>query len=172
MNKPTKDFVKDQEKKSRKAIKDHYDSIDALCWEFDYLDNLLAQLKNRRALPKLSILERNEEMEEISERMTRILEDIDMYKECINSEKKEMKRIHCIWGYGYTDEDNTNSDESEYEQPYTEEDEESEEPVKIKYNQALDIFEDISKIPPPNSQLYYHYNKDTPQSNEVSTGGF
>ena len=152
-------FVKDQETKSRKTINDHYDSISALCWEFDYLDDLLAKLKNKKECYNMDVITRNEEMDDISERMTRILEDINLYKECINVEKKEMKRIHNIWGYGFT---NTTY-ESEYDNTL-------EESLKIKYNSILDTFEDLSEIPPPNKQLYYEYNP--PQSNEVSTGGF
>jgi hypothetical protein len=155
----TNTFVKDQETKSRKTIKDHYDSINALCWEFDYLDDLLARLKNKKECYNMDVITRNEEMDDIGERMTRILEDINLYKECINVEKKEMKRIHNIWGYGFTN--------ATYESEY---DNILEEPLKIKYNQILDTFEDLSQIPPPNQQLYYEYNPS--QSNEVSTGGF
>ena len=162
----TKDFVKEQEQKSRKTINDHYDSINALCWEFNYLDDLLARLKNKKDCYNMDVITRNEEMDDISERMTRIIKDINLYKECINLEKKEMKRIHNLWGYGYT---NTTY-ETEYEKPYTEEDEKQEQPLKIKYNHILDTFEDLSQIPPPNPHLYYNY--DLPQSNEVSTGGF
>lgn len=162
----TNTFVKDQETKSRKTIKDHYDSINALCWEFNYLDDLLAKLKNKKECYNIDVITRNEEMDDISERMTRILEDINLYKECINVEKKEMKRIHNLWGYGFS---NTTY-ESEYETPYTEYDDILEEPLKIKYNHILDTFEDLSEIPPPNSHLYYEYEPS--QSNEVSTGGF
>jgi hypothetical protein len=162
----TKEFVKNQERKSRKTVKDHYDSISALCWEFDYLDDLLARLKNKKECYKFDVIDRNDAMDEISERMVEIIEDINLYKECINVEKKEMKRIHNIWGYGYTNDEY----DSEYEKPYTEEDEELEEPLKIKYNETLDIFEDLSELVPPNPHLYYEY--EPRQSNEVSTGGF
>lgn len=166
----TTSFVKEQERKSRKTIKDHRESIDALCWEFEYLDDSLARLKNKKECYNLSVYDRNDEMEDITERMTRIINDINFYKECINVEKKEMKRIHNLWGYGYDgygyDDygyDNTNSAESEFERPYTEEDEEPEELLKIKYNEVLDIFEDLLQITPPNPQLYYEY---IPTTNE------
>jgi hypothetical protein len=98
--------------------------------------------------------------------MVEIIGDINLYKECINVEKKEMKRIHNIWGYGFI----SDKYDSGYEKPYTEEDEELEEPLKIKYNETLDRFEDITEVPPPNPHLYYEYEPS--QSNEVSTGGF
>lgn len=163
----TKEFVKDQERKSRKAVKDHYDSISALCCEFNYLDDLLAKLKNKKECYRFDVIDRNDAMDEISERMVQIINDINLYKECINAEKKEMKRIHDLWGYGYI----SDKYDSEYEKPYTEEDEELEEPLKIRYNETLDTFENITELLPPNLQLYYKYEQQT-QSNEVSTGGF
>ena len=92
----------------------------------------------------MDVITRNEEMDDIGERMTRILEDINLYKECINAEKKEMKRIHNIWGYGFTN----ITYESEYDNTL-------EKPLKIKYNHILDTFEDLSELAPSNLHLYY-----------------
>jgi uncharacterized protein YerC len=138
----TTSFVKEQERKSRKTIKDHRESIDALCWEFEYLDDSLARLKNKKECYNMDVITRNEEMDDINERMTRIIQDINLYKECINAEKKEMKNICRVFS-------------NEIYEDSNEEDNKLEEQLKVRYNSILDIFEDTSEIRPPNSQLYY-----------------
>ena len=91
--------------------------------------------------------------------------NINFYKECINVEKNEMKRIHKAYGYShnikpeyYTEdkpvqydeyrlENNTeydlydNDSEDNYVVPYTEEDEELEEIKEYKYNYTTGVFE-------------------------------
>lgn len=146
----TKEFIREQREKSQQIVKDHYESIYALCWEFDYLDNLLAKLKNKKECYNMDVITRNEEMDDISERMTAIIEDINLYKECINAEKKEMKNIYRVF---------SNDIYEEYDEEYNK----LEQPLKVRYNSILDMFEDTFEIPPHNHQLYYEY---IPTTNE------
>ena len=54
--------------------------------------NCINNLPNKKECYNMDVITRNEEMDDISERMTSIIEDINLYKECINAEKKEMKK--------------------------------------------------------------------------------
>lgn len=152
-----KEFIKKYERQSKESINRAYRDIDMLYFELDFLNDLLQRYSNKKSGRTLTIRERQQEMDSIRERIPRIYQDINYYKECINAERKEMKRIYNTYGpgsdfefkyekpveYNYNDirleyhEDVENDDTSSYHQ-YDEEDEEIKE---YKYNSATDTWE-------------------------------
>ena len=158
-------FVKKAEKQSRETIDRSYREIDNLYWEVDFLNNLLLSFLNKKSGYLLSYSERQREMDDICEIIPEIYKNINYFKECINVEKKEMKRIHATYGYGYgygyepeyykeiklvsyeeykaekDSEDESNDSSDDEPVPYTKEDEELEEIKDYKYNHATGLFE-------------------------------
>lgn len=154
-------FVKKAEKQSRETIDYSYREIYNLYLEIDFLNDLLISFINKKSGYTLSYREKQEEMDDIRERIPEIYRNINYYKECINVEKKEMKRIHAKYGYGYEpeyykeiklvhydeykaeknleyDDDNEQNESEEEDVPYTEE---LEEIKDYKYNHATGLFE-------------------------------
>jgi hypothetical protein len=113
-----KDFARRSEIISKENIKKCYRDIDMLYYELDFLNNLLSRYSNKTAGTSFSIYERQNEMASIREQIPRVYKDINFYKECINVEKMEMKRIRET--YGYNDERNYNNVyDQEHRQNYT-----------------------------------------------------
>ncbi len=157
-----KDFIRKAERQSRESINRDYRSIDMLYYELDFLNNLLQRYSNKQSGQTFSTRKRQDEMNSIRERIPRVYQDINYYKECINVERKEMKRIHDTYGtsYGYkyneekyedapntlhvdyndNDEYETYEDDDEYVPPY-DYDEELEEIKDYKYNPVRDTWE-------------------------------
>ena len=138
------DFVKRAERKSKESINRCYSSIDFLYWELDFVNDLLLRYSNRASGKSFSTRERMIKMAEIRERIPRIYEDINYYKQCINYDRKEMKRIHQTYGYPSTSE-RYQSNSSEYDN-YNDDDnysynEEEEEESIYKYNPVTDTWE-------------------------------
>jgi chromosome segregation ATPase len=152
-------FIKKAERQSRENINRDYRNIDMLHYHLDFLNNLLQRYSNKISGRTLSAKKRQEEMNDIRERIPRVYQDINYYKECINAERKEMKRIHDTYGSSYTykynqekyeDVPNTlhidYNDNDEYltyeddDVPY-DYDEELEEIKEYKYNPARDTWE-------------------------------
>ena len=102
-----RDFVRRAEKQSKRSIRDCYNSIDFLYYELDLLNDMLSRYKTKRAGTTLTYSEKRQFIDEIHERIPDIYKDINYYKECINVEKLEIKRIHET--YGYFDDDDTES---------------------------------------------------------------
>ena len=155
-------FVKKAEKQSRETIDRSYREIDNLYWEVDFLNNLLLSFLNKKSGYSLSYSERQREMDDICEIIPEVYKNINYFKECINVEKKEMKRIHAAYGYGYepeyykeiklvsyeeykakkdSEDDSSNDSSNDEPVPYTKEDEELEEIKDYKYNHATGLFE-------------------------------
>ncbi len=107
-----KNFVRRSEIISRENIKKCYRDIDMLYYELDFLNDLLNRYSNKTAGTSMSIYERQNEMASIREQIPRVYKDINFYKECINVEKMEMKRIRETYGY---------DNEQKYNQTYNEE---------------------------------------------------
>jgi chromosome segregation ATPase len=155
-----KDFIKKAERQSRESINRAYRSIDMLHYELDFLNNLLQRYSNKTSGRTFSTQKRRGEMDSIRERIPRVYQDINYYKECINAERKEMKRIHDTYGgsYSYNEEkyedipqstlhidynddyETYNDEEDDYVPPY-EYDEEPEEIKEYKYNPVSDTWE-------------------------------
>ena len=155
-----KDFIRKAERQSRESINRDYRSIDMLYYELDFLNNLLQRYSNKQSGQTFSAKKRQDEMNSIRETIPRVYQDINYYKECINAERKEMKRIHDTYGanysYKYNEEKYENApntlhvdynDNDEYE-TYEEDDEipydydeELEEIKEYKYNPARDTWE-------------------------------
>jgi chromosome segregation ATPase len=94
-----KDFVRKAERQSKDSINRAYRSIDMLHYEINFLNDLLQRYSNKKSGRTLTSKERQNEMNSIRERIPSAYKDINYYKECINAEKKEMKRIHDTYGF-------------------------------------------------------------------------
>ena len=158
-----RDFVKKAERQSRENINRDYREIDDLHWQINFLNDMLLRYMNKKTGNTLTHSQRQKIMEEIRASIPETYKYINYYKECINAEKKEMKRIHSAYGYSYDikpeyytedeliqyndykPEDNSEYDTydsgDEYVPPYTQEDEELEEIKEYKYNFATGLFE-------------------------------
>jgi hypothetical protein len=159
-----KDFVTKAEQQSRESINRLYREIDILHLEINFLNELLLKYMNKTAGYTLSYSKRQREMNEIREKIPEVYNDINFYKECINVEKNEMKRIHKAYGYSHdikpeyyteikliqynefrpendTEYDLHDDSENEYVPPYNEKDEELEEIKDYRYNHATGLFE-------------------------------
>ena len=144
-----KEFVKKSERQSRESIDHSYREIDNLYWDINFLNDMLHRYMNRNSGRTLTHNEKQKVMEEIRLQISNVYKYINYHKECINVEKKEMKRIHTAYGYSYDvkpdyrserDSEYDNSGD-EYVPPYTEEEEELEEIKEYKYNYATGLFE-------------------------------
>jgi hypothetical protein len=158
-----KDFVKRAEKNSKESINRAYRDIDFIYYEIDFLNNLLNRYSNKTSGRTLSVYERQDEMARIRERIANAYKDINFYKECINVERKEMKRIYDTYGFEpsyqvkyetYNKVDDYNEfraqyedDGGDFEEKYDEEEEEIpveeelEEIKEYKYNFVTDTWE-------------------------------
>lgn len=145
-------FVERCEQSTRQSIHESYKSIDMLHWELDFLNDLLAQYKNRKGGYKFTCGERYEEMQEIRERIAEIYKDINWYKECINAERDELQLIKKLCNKNNYN--NYYEYESDYDSTY-----DREEIVEYKYYPGRDVFEKSTDKPREN------------QSNEDSVGG-
>lgn len=95
-----KDFVRRAEISSKENINRAYRDIDFLHYQIDFLNNLLNRYSNKTSGRTLSVYQRQDEMARIREQIPRAYQDINYYKECINAERKEMKRIYDTYGFG------------------------------------------------------------------------
>ena len=95
-----KDFVRRAEISSKENIRRAYSDIDFLYWQIDFLNDLLNRYSNKTSGKTLTVYQRQDEMARIREQIPRVYQDINYYKECINAEKKEMKRIYDTYGFG------------------------------------------------------------------------
>ena len=158
-----RDFVKKAERQSKESINRSYREIDDLHWQINFLNDMLLRYMNKKSGKTLTHSERQKIMEEIRSQIPEVYKTINYYKECINAEKKEMKRIHNAYGYSYdikpeyytedeliqyndykpenNSEYDTYDSGDEYVPPYTQEDEELEEIKEYKYNFATGLFE-------------------------------
>lgn len=131
------DFVRRAEQRSKESINRCYESINFLYYELDFLNDLLLRYSNRVAGKSMSTREKRNKETEMRERIPRIYEDINYYKECINCERKEMKRIHDTYGYPsrsneYHSSNYINNEDEQYEE---------EDIHDYKYNFATDTWE-------------------------------
>lgn len=132
------EFVRRAEQRSKDSINRCYESINFLYYELDFLNDLLLRYSNRVSGKSMSTREKLNREAEMRERIPRVYEDINYYKECINCERKEMKRIHDTYGYP--------SGSNEYQSSKyinnTEDEEDDEEYIHdYKYNFATDTWE-------------------------------
>jgi hypothetical protein len=98
-----RNFVRNAERQSKQSIKDCYISIDFLYYEINLLNDMLNRYKTKRSGATLTYSQKKEFINEIYDRIPNVYKDINYYKQCINAEKQEIKRIHET--YGYFDED-------------------------------------------------------------------
>jgi hypothetical protein len=104
---------------SKENIRQCYRNI-AQCYnDLDYLHSSYNYYSNKRDI--FSEL-RKKYANDIQQRIRDIYSDINYYRECINAEKKEIRRLYDT--YGYEPHIVNESDEDEY--PYEEDDEELE----------------------------------------------
>lgn len=140
-----KDFVRRSEQKSKENINRDYMNIDMLYYELDFLNNLLNRYSNKNSGKTLTVFEKQDEMTKIREQIPRVYENINYYKECINAEKKEMKRIYDTYVFDsnqqiqYEKYIEYNKNNSELEEQ--EELEDLEEIKDYKYNPVTDTWE-------------------------------
>ena len=157
-----KNFIEKYEITSKKSIDTYYENIDMLYYELNFLNDLLLRYSNKKSGYSFSVYERHNEMSSIRERIPKVYEDINYYKECINIERKEIKRIYNTYGYTFISDSNkeekyiqlTNKyditkvvyeeyiyGDNEEKEENEEEDEEEEEIKEYKYNPVTDTFE-------------------------------
>lgn len=155
-----KDFVRKAERRSKESINDCYRSIDMLHYEINFLNDLLTRYSNRKSGNTLTTRQRLSEMNSIRERIPRVYQDINYYKECINAEKKEMKRIYDTYGYGpnkeviYEKPEQVNyTDYSDIRDEYRDEEEEEED----EYCPPYDDFDELEEI----KQYEFNYITDS-----------
>ena len=146
-----RDFVKKAEQQSKESINRSYRDIDIYHWHINELNDMLLRYMNRRSGYSFTYAKRQKEINEIREMIADTYKTINFYKECINAEKKEMRRIHDTYGYSYDmqhkyddryDEpvnsyyyDNESDNESMYD------DDDLEEIKEYRYNHATGLFE-------------------------------
>ena len=133
-------FVRRVIPQMRQSINRSYKDIDMLYYELDFLNDLLTRYLNRRSGNTLTHSERRKEIDDIRERISNIYRDINYYKECINVEKSEIKRIYETYGSKV----NVIRYDKEYitdYELYSDADEEFEEIKEYKYNYATGVFE-------------------------------
>ncbi len=129
-----RDFVRRAERQSKNSIRDCYISIDFLYYELDLLNDMLSRYKTKGAGSTLTYSEKRDFIDEIHDRIPNIYKDINYYKECINVEKMEIKRIHET--YGYFDDDESVVD---VEEDYLEE-------IKnYTYSFVNDVYEEVTE---------------------------
>ncbi len=129
-----RDFVRRAERQSKNSIRDCYISIDFLYYELDLLNDMLSRYKTKGAGSTLTYSEKRDFIDEIHDRIPNIYKDINYYKECINVEKMEIKRIHET--YGYFDDDESVVD---VEENYLEE-------IKnYTYSFVNDVYEEVTE---------------------------
>jgi hypothetical protein len=129
-----RDFVRRAEKQSKNSINDCYISIDCLYYELDLLNDMLLRYLNRQTGHTLTYSERKNKISDIRDRIPFIYKDINYYKECINAEKMEIKRIHET--YGYFDEPH----DGEYYDVY---EDELEDITQYKYNFVNETYDEV-----------------------------
>ena len=116
---------------------------------------------NKKSGITLTVFQKQDEMTKVREQIPRVYENINYYKECINAERKEMKRIYDTYGfspkqqiryekYENHTEYNNYQEEDHQEDEYYENNSEVEECEKLedleeikdyKYNPVTDTFE-------------------------------
>jgi hypothetical protein len=94
-----KEFVEKAEWQSKESINRAYSSINMVYYEINFLNDLLMRYLNKKSGRSFTVKERQGEMNSIRERISSAYQDINYYKECINTEKREMKRIYDTYGY-------------------------------------------------------------------------
>jgi hypothetical protein len=144
-----RDFVKKAAKQSKESINRSYRDIDDVYYQIDMLNNMMNRYMNKKSGASLTVKGRQNEISDIREMIADAYKSINFYKECINAEKKEMKRIYDTYGYPpnrYSEEYNDDKD-NEYDESddfsYGDEINEDclEEIKEYKYNFATGIFE-------------------------------
>ena len=83
---------------SKYFLKEYYSSLADLYWELDFLYNLLNYYSIGK-IDKNNAYNRKEETADIRRRVREIYEYIKYYKQCINTEKQEKKRLRETYGY-------------------------------------------------------------------------
>lgn len=94
-----KGFVEKAEWQSKESINRAYSSINMVYYEINFLNDLLMRYSNKKSGRTFTVKERQGEMNSIRERISSAYQDINYYKECINAEKNEMKRIYDTYVY-------------------------------------------------------------------------
>jgi len=145
-----KNFVLKAEQQFKESINYSYRDIDMIRWQIDMLNNMLLRYQNKRSGNTLTHSEKQKEISHIREMIPEFYKTINFYKECINTEKKEMQRIHDTYGFGgnikanYDDncddgyESNDSYNSYKDDQPF---EDELEEIKEYKYNFATGVFE-------------------------------
>jgi len=95
------EFVRKAEKNSKENIINAYRDIDFLYWQIELLQNQLNRYSNKTSGKSLSLCERLNEMALIRKSIPQVYKDLNYYKECINYERNEIKRINDTYGYSY-----------------------------------------------------------------------
>ncbi len=131
-----RDFVRRAEKQSKNSIRDCYNSIDFLYYELDLLNNMLSRYKTKGAGTTLTYSEKRDFIDEIHDRIPDIYKDINYYKECINAEKTEIKRIHETYGYFDDDDESVVDVEEDY----------LEEIKNYSYSLVNDVYEEVDEV--------------------------
>ena len=140
-----RDFVRKAELQSKESINRSYRDIDMFYLNINELNDMLLRYMNKRAGYSLTQSKREKEMNNIREMISYTYKTINYYKECINAEKNEMRRIHDTYGYSYDMHpkyNDTNTycydNESDNESMY---DDNLEEIKEYRYNHATGVFE-------------------------------
>ena len=94
-----KEFVYKAERQSKESINLAYRNIEMVQYEIGLLNDQLKRYSNKVSGRTLTHRERQNEMNIIREKIPSAYSDINYYKECINAEKKEIKRIFDTYGY-------------------------------------------------------------------------
>jgi hypothetical protein len=154
-----KDFVKRSEKSSKESINRAYRDIDFIYCEIDFLNNLLNRYSNKTSGRTLSVYERQDEMASIRERIANAYKDINFYKECINVERKEMKRIYETYGFepSYQVKYETYNKVDEFRAQYEEDDEENYDEEYNEEEEEMPVEEELEEI----KEYKYNFVTDT-----------
>lgn len=132
-----KEFVRRSEIRSKENINILYRDIDFLYRQLDFLNDLLNRYSNKKSGVTLKSYERQDEMTRIREQIPHVYNDINYYKECINAERRELKRIYDMYGFGPTYrpwyEKDTNTKYNDYDE------------IKDEYNQTNNTYDEYDE---------------------------
>ncbi len=164
-----KEFVRRSEIKSRESIKRAYIDLDMCYAELDLLNEQQAKYSNmfafRGGLPPY---EKQRRLQEIRERIPKVYEYINYFKECIAYEKREINRICATYGFEPNKKYNRDFSERIPNTIFDTEDTNNQYDYNYnnnEYNEVESVYSEVSQIEEPEEleedEEEYKFNPET-----------
>jgi hypothetical protein len=126
------EFIGRIEQQSKFNIKECHTSMNLLYFELNYLNDLINRYLTKKSGRNLTHSKRKATINDIRDRIPEIYKHINFYKECINVEKLEMRRLYdTYWYFDDCVEDYDDNDELEVIKEY-------------KYNFVNETYEEVN----------------------------